>query len=580
VEIDPNTSSARRRSLAPADVLGRADLFAGVDAAGLAEIARAAKPCEFAVGEELFAAGAPAERLLVVVDGLVHVLAGGRVVARARHGDALGVDALVTGADHAHTLVARAPVLALALDREAWGDAVGRHPRLLRNVTEILGRRLARAASTEARRADRGEAVALVVSPVLQGTVPDVLAATAAASPRPVQGLDTQVSLQETLATLDDRLLDNGTVILTATPQQPTLALVLEHVDRAVALLASADEAVSPLLGDGVELLLADGGDRTAWPLEAGGARFARRLEAGPEGLPSAREVAWAGRHLARAKLGVALGAGGAKGFAHVGALQVLEHAGYPIDHVSGASIGAIVGTCVALGLDAAETEARLRERFTPEQVAEVFSFSLAGGSTGVEALERSLRELAGERTFADAETTLSIMSVDLDAALPAPLRDGPLWRALMAATALAGMFPPYELAGRRLVDGLALVPVPTGSVVEDGADVTLSVNLMSRDVLDAWPGDEPPPEQPEVVRKRGSRILDTLLAVMDVANLDNSVRHADAADVVVTPRFGPSTWRDFHMADLFLEAGRAAAEQQLPALTALARPQQATVPI
>jgi hypothetical protein len=67
--------------------------------------------------------------------------------------------------------------------------------------------------------------------------------------------------------------------------------------------------------------------------------------------------------------------------------------------------------------------------------------------------------------------------------------------------------------------------------------------------------------------------MLDTLLEVMDLSQLDTSRRHAALADVVVTPRFAMSDWRDFHLADLFLAAGRAAALQQLPALQALSRP-------
>ena len=68
--------------------------------------------------------------------------------------------------------------------------------------------------------------------------------------------------------------------------------------------------------------------------------------------------------------------------------------------------------------------------------------------------------------------------------------------------------------------------------------------------------------------------MLDTLLEVIDLAQLEASVRHAAAADVVITPRFGPGNWRDFHLADLFLEAGQRAAEQQLGSLRTLARPQ------
>ena len=73
--------------------------------------------------------------------------------------------------------------------------------------------------------------------------------------------------------------------------------------------------------------------------------------------------------------------------------------------------------------------------------------------------------------------------------------------------------------------------------------------------------------------------MLDTILEVMDLAQLDSSRRHAARADVALSPRFGPSTWRDFHLADLFLEAGREAAREHLPALTALAKPQLNTVP-
>ena len=162
------------------------------------------------------------------------------------------------------------------------------------------------------------------------------------------------------------------------------------------------------------------------------------------------------------------------------------------------------------------------------------------------------------------------VMTVDLTERRPAPLTEGPLWEALVAATALAGMFPPHERDGHRLVDGLALVPVPTAAVADLGADITLSVNLMAHETLASWPGHDQPPEEPG---RRRFRMLDTLLEVMDLAQLDTSVRNAALADVVVTPRFGPGSWREFELADLFLAAGREAAQQQLPALEALARP-------
>jgi NTE family protein len=221
--------------------------------------------------------------------------------------------------------------------------------------------------------------------------------------------------------------------------------------------------------------------------------------------------------------------------------------------------------------MDAAAIGALLRERFDPDGVAELFTLSLAGTSTGLDAMTAMLQETTGGRTFADLAIPFVAMTVDLVSRAPAPIADGPVWDALLGATALAGMFPPHERDGQRLVDGLALVPVPTEAAYAAGADVVVSVNLMPRETLAAWPGEAPPPPEPE--RSRRARLLDTILEVMDVSQLEASNQHADLADVALHPRFGPGSWRDFHLADLFEAAGRDAARAQLPALAALARP-------
>jgi NTE family protein len=223
----------------------------------------------------------------------------------------------------------------------------------------------------------------------------------------------------------------------------------------------------------------------------------------------------------------------------------------------------------VALGMSAREIEMTMRETFTPEVVAETLKVSLSGQSAGYETMVELLRNLAGGHSFADCSIPLAIMTADLTERRAAPLRDGPLDEALIAATALAGVFPPHERGDHRLVDGLAIEPVPTSAVIEDGADVTVSVNLIPRETLAAWPGEEPPPA-PEP-RRRGARMLDTLLEVMDLSQLDTSERGAALADVAITPRFGPGSWRDFHLADQFMAAGREAAGEKLPELRDLA---------
>jgi NTE family protein len=532
--------------------------------------------------------GLPGTSMFVIVEGLANELAAitetpearsrsvfaeGRLVGKLRRGDVVGAMALVTGEPHSTTVKAVVPSAALELKADEFRELIAAFPPLLANLNRILSGRLAESTKRQAERGRRGEAVALFAARALTGAVPDVLAAAREASPGTVEAIEVGSSLEDALARLDDALLEHRTVVLVAELDPSAIALLLEQVDRAVVLTGEADAPGLPPAATSAAplevVLVAEPGART------GRRDDVVRVVEGAGGALGARDAAWLGRHLTRTKLGLALGAGGAKGYAHVGALEVLERAGYTVDYVGGSSIGAIVSAYVALGMNAAEIEATLRAAFTPEAIADVFKLSFSGESTGRETMTRILRETTRDSTFDDTEIPLVAMAVDLNGGLPAPLRAGPIWQALLASTSLAGMFPPLEVEDRRLVDGLALVPVPVGAVAADGADVVVAVNIMSRDTLAAWPGEEPPEPEP---KRPGSRLLETLLEVMDVSQLDTSVRNAAEADVVVTPRFGPSGWRDFELADLFLAAGRRAADEQLPTLQSLARPQAAAV--
>lgn len=537
------------------------------------------QPRSFETGEELCHAGEVGTRLLVIAGGLAQTLlppsetGDPLVVANLRQGDAVGAISLVTGEPYTATVVAAMPTQALEMGKHQFHELVERFPRILVNLTAILSRRMT---SSTARRAgaERGEAVALIVGRSLMHQTDTILRATMAASAGKVTSLNTREGFDAAVGALDALLASHATVIMVGRAEGRSAPLLLQHVDRVVVLTEHEEEARRFAdLDRGIEVLLVGAEASTVDRVRTAGLPVLRAFT--PDLQPA--DVSWIGRHLARTKLGLALGAGGAKGFAEVGALYVLEEAGYTIDNVAGSSIGAIIGTYVAMGMRAAEIDSTLREAFDPETVAEVFKISFAGTSTGLETMTRLLKETTHERTFDDLEISLAVMAVDLTARAPAPFREGPLWQALLAATALAGMFPPYEKGGHRFVDGLALVPVPTGSVVEDGADVTVSVNLMPREVLPNWPGEAAPP--PEQTGARGSRMLETLLEVMDLMQLDTSIRHAEAADVVIHPRFGPGSWRDFHLADRFLEAGRQAAEEQLHVLQQLARPQSSGVP-
>ena len=562
--------------------LTRSSLFVGLPDEELDALAARMRPRNFAAGEQLCQAGDSSDRIWLITSGLVHWLApttarAGDIELRLRKGDVIGAQDAITGEERSATVVASLPTSTLELDSEALIDVASRYPEILFNVIRSQRQRLFRASAQSAAE-ERGEEIALVAGPSMRPSVGLLVAAARKATPRPVNFVDRRLSFAGALTRSDELAPENATVIIPSELDPGSLAVLLDEVDRVVALIGTAEEAESlagflrePRHGR-LQLVLV--GDEAvaasrSWP--AGAEELVVRVCTPETGHALADpDVGWLARHLTRTKLGVVLGAGGAKGYAHVGVLQVLEEAGYTIDYVGGSSIGGFVASQVGLGHGAEAINARFRAAFNPERVSALFSTPLGGGSAGLDALTELLREATEDQSFSDTLIPLVIMAVDLTDRAPAPLREGPIWEALLAALAVAGVFPAQERDGHRLVDGLALVPVPTASVFEDGADLVLSCNLMGAETLEHWPAGGADAEPPKP-RRRG--MLDTLLEVMDLSQLDTSTRHAALADVVVTPRFAPSDWRDFHLADLFLGAGRSAALAELPELQARSRP-------
>ena len=574
--------------------LDRSPLFEGLDDAELDVVAEHMRPRQFTPDEQLCQAGDASDRIWLITGGLVSwtasVTAGGEdIVLRMRKGDVIGAQDAITGNERTATVVASMHTSALELDAEDLITLARRFPQILINVIETQRERLFRASARSAAlfsgsvrsAADRGgEEVGLVAGESLAGLVGPLVAAAQTASTRQVNFLDRSLSFAGALTASDDLASESATVLIPGDLEPENLALMLDELDRVVALAGNADEAerlgrvAEAAEGRNLEVILVSDEARQAsraWSLE-----FVKRIVRDcprQQDFPLAdADLAWVARHLTRTKLGVALGAGGAKGYAHVGVLQVLEEAGYTVDVAGGSSIGGFVATHLALGYGAQETYERFRKAFNDERLGKLFGGAFGGGAGGAEELTGMLKEATEERFFSHTDIPLVIMAVDLTDRGATAQRGGPLWEALLAGLAVAGVFPPLERDGHRLVDAIALVPVPTAAVIEDGADVVLSVNLLGAEALEEWP-DAPKQEADEPAKAKRKNMLDTLFEVMDLSQLDTAARHAELADVVVTPRFGPADWRDFQLADLFMAAGRAAALEQLPALQALCRP-------
>lgn len=572
-------------------MLGGSPLFAGLADQDLEVVASRMRPRDFAPGEQLCGAGEPSDRIWLITGGLVNWTAGttaggGEIELRMRKGDVIGAQDAITGTERTATVAASTITHTLELDAADLLELAEQFPRILINVIHTQRDRLARASANSAAlfsatarsSSTRGEEIGIIAGPSLKGVLNQLVAAARLASPRPVTVADRSLSFAGALTASEELAHQSDTVLIPSELNPDTVGVLLDEVDRVVALVGNGEEAdglgrvAAAAEGRRLEIVLVSDEARQAsqfWhptTLELIVRECPRQ-----SGFPLAdADLAWIARHLTRTKLGVALGAGGAKGYAHVGFLQVLEDAGYSVDYVGGSSIGGFVATQLALGYGAAEIDARFREAFNAENVGKLFSSPLVG-SAGLETLTAMLKRATDERTFSHTVIPLAIMAVDLTARAPVVQRRGPLWEALLAALSVAGVFPTQERNGHRLIDAIALVPVPTAAVFEDGADIVISVNLLGSETLEQWPGVTEPEPEPQKPRRRGP--LDTILEAMDLSQLDTSARHAALADVVLTPRFGPAEWRDFHRPDLFLAAGRDAARAELPALRALSRP-------
>jgi NTE family protein len=572
--------------------LAGSQLFDGLTNGELEAVAGRMRPRRFAPGEQLCAAGDPSDRIWLITGGLViwsagTTAGGGEIELRMRKGDVIGAQDAITGTERTATVSASTITDTLELDATDLLELAGRFPRILINVIQTQRERLFRASARSAAlfsasvrsSSTRGEEIGLIAGPSLKGVIPGLVAAARMASAQPVTVADRSLSFAGALTASDELASEHATVLIPSEFDPDTVGVLLDEADRVVALVGNAEEAArlgnvaQAAEGRRLEIILVSDEARQAsqmWP--AGALNLIVRECSRQRDFPLAdADAAWIARHLTRTKLGLALGAGGAKGYAHVGVIEALDRAGYTVDYVGGSSIGGFVASQLALGYNAKEIDGRFREAFSAENTAQLFKSPLVGAA-GMEVLTGLLKEATKGAFFSHTAVPLVILAVDLTARAPVAQRGGPIWEALLAALSVAGVFPTQERNGHRLIDAIALVPVPTAAVIEDGADIVVSVNLLGTETLERWPGVPDEPEgEPAKPRRRGP--LDTILEAMDLSQLDTSARHAALGDVVVTPRFGPAEWRDFQQADLFLEAGRVAAREQLAALQALSRP-------
>ncbi len=174
-------------------------------------------------------------------------------------------------------------------------------------------------------------------------------------------------------------------------------------------------------------------------------------------------------------RLGLALGGGGGRGSAHIGVLSELERLTVPVDLIAGTSVGALVGTLYAAGFTPDVIEGLFRAATVRRVVARDPSNY---GLIGTAKIEAWLRELLGERTFADLRLPLAMVAVDLLTGDEVILNEGSLVEALLATIAVPGVFPPRPRGAQLLADGMLRNNLPVDVAQRMGAGRVIAVDL------------------------------------------------------------------------------------------------------
>ena len=253
----------------------------------------------------------------------------------------------------------------------------------------------------------------------------------------------------------------------------------------------------------------------------------------------------------APARIGLALGGGAARGFAHVGVIQVLEEAGIRPDMVVGTSAGSLVAALYASGRNGAQLQQvaeSLEEAALTDWTLPIFGRGALKG----EALARYVSSLVNHKLIEEMPMPLGIVATDLGSGQGVLFRRGSTGTAVRASSAVPSVFQPVTIAGRDYVDGGLVSPVPVGFARQMGADLVIAVDISS------------PPE--------GQATGDSLQILLQTfAIMSKSINRFELkeADVVVRPALAGVKSADFTAKRRSIEAGRRAMQQALPQLRA-----------
>ena len=228
----------------------------------------------------------------------------------------------------------------------------------------------------------------------------------------------------------------------------------------------------------------------------------------------------------------LALGSGGARGLAHIGAIKWLNEHNYEIQSIAGSSMGALVGGIYAIGkLDVYSNWVKALDRTDVIRLLD-FAYSRTGLFSG-ERIMQKLKDMLGDARIEDLPISFTAVATDIDNGREVWINEGSLFDAIRASIAIPSVFTPVKYHGRTLVDGGVLNPVPIAPTLRDITDLTIAISLSGKEASqkELFPHHQEA-KKPEKEYQRG--IQNFIESIQDMLNLENNREEKDSIPDVV----------------------------------------------
>ncbi|WP_408609762.1 patatin-like phospholipase family protein [Herbaspirillum autotrophicum] len=292
-----------------------------------------------------------------------------------------------------------------------------------------------------------------------------------------------------------------------------------------------------------------------------------------------------------RPRIGLVLSGGGARGYAHLGVLEYLEKLHIPIDYIAATSMGALIGGLYASGIAPDELEQKLsgvnlgdiafdrneRAKLPQSQREDDFQYpisiaagfgdgkikvasGLVQGNNLLALLQNWTARLPADIEFKNLPIPFEAVATDLGKGTEVVLRQGSLSRAMRASMAVPGLFAPFQVDGRTLVDGGLVANLPVQQARDMGADIIIAVNIAT------------PLQDPSALQSP-TAVAQQMVGILIQQNVKAQKALLTSNDILIEPDLGSMTFTDFARGKDGINAGWEAAQQQSKRLTELALP-------